>query len=508
MSLHEDDQSDLTVDQRDPFEDPQALEGSRLRTKTPKGVEYEINVFEQKFKSAVSAWRKQYNRALMMISDTPDTDLIKAHRDAVQNSLDDVCYVFQHLQKIKETTVAEEEKFENAEIQHQDLMHKISNPIQEIESQKYEVVSNKSSSSSHSSRSRSSTKSGISKISDLSVRKAALKTKLKYLDIESKFKVELQKIQTIKKLEIAGAEAEAIQEALSDDGIGENVKISLPQANKLDYVAEYIQNNGQVKTEGGTLEPDTLLPEVTVTTAQLPNPVSINTVIAASTSASDQNVTFSLSSSDTSVVLSPFTTTFSPSTIAKTTWVYTGSQPSIPSSNPVSTSANLQTQSNQINTGTAIAVSNNSSHTDQGLVQLAKSLADQMSLNRLPPPEPNIFSGDPIQYPAWKAAFNMLIDGKSLPPGEKIYYLKRYLGASVRQVVENYFLLSTEDSYEKARALLDQRYGDPFVIANAFRGKIDSWPKINARDSQSLLKFADFLKQCLAAMNTFLVSVS
>ena len=97
--------------------------------------------FEQKFKSAVSACRKQYNRALMMISDTLDTDLIKAHRDSVQNILDDICYVFQHLQTIKETTVAEEEKFENAEIQHQDLMHKISNRIQEIESQKYEVVS-------------------------------------------------------------------------------------------------------------------------------------------------------------------------------------------------------------------------------------------------------------------------------------------------------------------------------------------------------------------------------
>ena len=121
-----------------------------------------------------------------------------------------------------------------------------------------------------------------------------MKTKLKYLDIESKFKV-----QAIKKLEIAGAEAEAIQEALSDDGIGENVKISLPQASKLDYVAEYIQNNGHVKTEGGTLGPDILLSEVTVTTAQLPHPVSTNTVIAASTSASEQNVTFSLSSSDT-----------------------------------------------------------------------------------------------------------------------------------------------------------------------------------------------------------------
>ena len=104
-------------------------------------------------------------------------------------------------------------------------MYKISNRIQEIESQKYEIVSNKSSSSSLSSRSRSSITSVFSKISDLSVRKAALKTKLKYLDIESKFKV-----QTIKKLVIAGAEVEAIQEALSDDGIGENVKISLPRA--------------------------------------------------------------------------------------------------------------------------------------------------------------------------------------------------------------------------------------------------------------------------------------
>ena len=199
------DQPNTTMDQPDPSTDLAA--GSRLRNKTAKGAEYEIYVYEQKFKSAVSAWRKQFNRALMMISDTPDTDLIKAHRDSIQNSLDEVSYVFQYLQRIKETTVADEEKFENAEIQHQDLMQKISARIQEIERQKYEVVSNKSSNrSTHLSRSRSSTKSGISKISNLSTKKAALKAKLKYLDIESKFKTELQKIKTIKELEITGAE--------------------------------------------------------------------------------------------------------------------------------------------------------------------------------------------------------------------------------------------------------------------------------------------------------------
>ena len=173
----------------------------------------------------------------------------------------------------------------------------------------------------------------------------------------------------------------------------------------------------------------------------------------------------------------------------------------------MSTTANQKTEPSQINSGVATAVISNS-HFDQGLVQLAKSLADQMSLNMIPPPEPNIFSGDPIQYPAWKAAFNMLIDGKSLPPGEKIYYLQRYLGASLKQVIENYFLLSTEDSNGRARALLDKRYGDPFVIANAFREKINTWPKINARDSQSLLKFADFLEQCLAAMHTKISNLS
>ena len=87
------------------------------------------------------------------------------------------------------------------------------------------------------------------------------------------------------------------------------------------------------------------------------------------------------------------------------------------------------------------------------------------------------------------------LQGKNLLP-EKVS------GGSVRQVVENYFLLSTDDAYDKARALLDERYGDPFIIANAFRSKLDSWPKINVRDPNALLKFSDFLKQCLSAMQT------
>ena len=58
----------------------------------------------------------------------------------------------------------------------------------------------------------------------------------------------------------------------------------------------------------------------------------------------------------------------------------------------------------------------------------------------------------------------------------------------------------TDDAYEDAKRLLDERFGDPFVIANAFRDKLDRWPKIASRDGTAMRKFADFLKQCTTAM--------
>ncbi|CAC5387607.1 unnamed protein product [Mytilus coruscus] len=123
-------------------------------------------------------------------------------------------------------------------------------------------------------------------------------------------------------------------------------------------------------------------------------------------------------------------------------------------------------------------------------------------VTRLPPPERSVFYGDPFKYPGWKAAFQTLIEQRQIPPLEQIHYLRKYLGESVKEVVENYFLITSQDSYQEAKTLLDQRYGDPFVIANAFRDKLEKWPKIASRDGIGLQKFSDFLKQCLNAMQS------
>ena len=53
--------------------------------------------------------------------------------------------------------------------------------------------------------------------------------------------------------------------------------------------------------------------------------------------------------------------------------------------------------------------SHTSHNTEHVLMELVKSLTDQVNLSRLPAPEPNIFTGDPLKYPGWKSDFTMLI---------------------------------------------------------------------------------------------------
>ena len=127
---------------------------------------------------------------------------------------------------------------------------------------------------------------------------------------------------------------------------------------------------------------------------------------------------------------------------------------------------------------------------------IAKTFADAINLNKLPVPEPPVFYGDPLEYPVWKSSFDTLIGCKRIDPGEKIHYLKRYLGGEAKSCIEGMFLFNTETAYIKARDLLQARFGSDFAIAEAFREKLYSWQYIADTDSAGLRKYSDFLQQC------------
>lgn len=97
-------------------------------------------------------------------------------------------------------------------------------------------------------------------------------------------------------------------------------------------------------------------------------------------------------------------------------------------------------------------------------------------------------------------SFLTLIGRKPIPASEKMLYLKSYLTGEARRAVEGFFYRSSEDAYEGAWAVLEDRYGNPFVVQKAFRDKLMKWPQINSNDSSALREFADFLKSCAEAM--------
>ena len=91
-----------------------------------------------------------------------------------------------------------------------------------------------------------------------------------------------------------------------------------------------------------------------------------------------------------------------------------------------------------------------------------------MSLSRLPAPEPTIFIVDPLKYYDWSIAFKTLIEDKRITEREKIHYLKKYVGGPAKDAISGYLLLRSENAFVQAKALLEERYGNPFTVTEAF----------------------------------------
>ena len=134
------------------------------------------------------------------------------------------------------------------------------------------------------------------------------------------------------------------------------------------------------------------------------------------------------------------------------------------------------------------------------LSALAETFAASMSLIRLPVPEPTVFDGDPLKYNDWSIAFKALIEDKRISKGDQIHYLKRYISGPAREAISGYFLLRSDSAIERAKVLLEECCGNQFIVMEAFRDKLEAWPKIHGRDGNSHRQFSDFLNHCQAAM--------
>ena len=489
------------------FQDSYISDEKRVRTLTEKGLQYQIESKTVGFKSAVKTHRTTITKCRNYLENcVVDIQSLTKFLCTLEHAIDDVADSYYRMGEIDQSLCTQfEEDFKDCKQTNLALRGELSQALrkEEVDAASHRSRSNRSDHSNHSSRSKQSRTSHHSRSetshhsrsetshhnrSDASYRSrssiasmkaeaaakaAALKAKLQYLEEESQHKIELEevnykikKLATLRDIAVEEAKLQAIDnvESKNSEDISKTVEThQVSQQSKSD-IDTTIQTNF---TAADKLNVNGFLSSNSVTKNYA------NIRVSHKCKSDSRKVGF-----DKQV-----TQVDNESVDARMSDLNQNAPIFIPASNSPNNNANYSVNS-----------------ADQlGNANVFKSITDSLNASRLPAPEPDTFTGDPIDYPSWKCEFSALIESRNSNPSDKIFYLKRCLSGNALKCVKSYLQTPTPDSFDEAMSLLETRFGDMFSVAQAFKNKIELWPNISSRDSSGLREFSDFLKQCSVA---------
>ena len=111
--------------------------------------------------------------------------------------------------------------------------------------------------------------------------------------------------------------------------------------------------------------------------------------------------------------------------------------------------------------------------------ELSSLIINQQKITKLPVKEPPVFSGDYFEYPAFVTAFESIICSNVPSNKDRLYFLDKYTKGKANQVVKGFLAMSSDSAYGKARKMLDDRFGKPVHVAEAYKSRLRSWPKLS-----------------------------
>ena len=134
--------------------------------------------------------------------------------------------------------------------------------------------------------------------------------------------------------------------------------------------------------------------------------------------------------------------------------------------------------------------------------ELSSLIINQQKISNLPVKGLPVFSGDYFEYPAFITAFDSIICSNVPSNRDRLYFLDKYTKGKAYNIVKGFLTMSSNSANEKARKILDQRFGNPVHVPEAHKSSLRGWSKINDGDSSGLQEFSDFLVCCEEAMKT------
>lgn len=537
-------------DDREQFDPPKSREShedvrtsSRPKVPTDKMKEYRRQLFEGDFEALARACTKQVKGIELLLSKETEISVLEREREKLEARMDDFASAHEVLYdtfKTEDERIEQNARFDKLNSRNREILLHLKETIYAVQSQRDERRSNFSSSklsrSSRRSKRSSVSSSSLQKKAEMAAKAARLGAELKFLDAKSqtnerlrKQEDEMKKLKMLKELAATHAELEAVKrveeetfgptredqslptESCSEDQLE---KYLLSQMDSILDTPPTTSSSSQLKDE----KPPKDLPPETSQAGFEPKPFNStprNKVLPVDQSSladlyprapnsdvrADTRVTFSVLSSAPKTHTStseeqhqPARSSLSdfnplPSPFVPRTMQPRG-QPRKPYPDETLNAADSDISHTPVSPG-------------ENLMQrLADLLTERQDRDSLPRPEPELFTGNPLRYPNWIKSFETLIERKTKNPSERLYYIGKYTTGEAKEAISGLLALEDTEAYTIAKKILKDRFGNPFIVADAYRKKINNWPKIPPNDGQGLRKFADFLQHCNTAMNT------
>ncbi|XP_066922156.1 uncharacterized protein [Clytia hemisphaerica] len=378
-------------------------------------------------------------------------------------------------------------------------------------SRRAESTKSKSRSSKSKSRSSKSSKSSLSaKAADERARLAALTVDNEYQQNLDKKKLEYDQLQREAKIAKSRARLQAYESGLESDdqgGMDEALK-NLPKQNQFSFIRTYVnqipQDSPIPEEDDPPILPSTTDPQ-TINNSPLPfipttgrmssiyhnqdfaypngptYPIPSNSEVLSSTQPPAPQMVYSSTVPKATLQSShPNTYGWDPATLVTST-VHNISQ--------VHPSPSEQKTLFTIPNCTEVK----SSTSSQDLASIVNEMrAPNVVIER--------FSGNAMDFPFFITSFEEAVE-KKVPDGKtRLQHLMSHVDGAAKELVESCIYLPSSECYQRAKDLLTERYGNPYIVNAEYRRQLTSWKKLKPNDVASFISFENFLIKYQSSM--------
>tara|TARA_B110000881_G_scaffold142907_1_gene126249 strand:- start:157 stop:5301 length:5145 start_codon:yes stop_codon:yes gene_type:complete len=110
------------------------------------------------------------------------------------------------------------------------------------------------------------------------------------------------------------------------------------------------------------------------------------------------------------------------------------------------------------------------------------------------------YNGDPLLFCTFMQAFRYGIENKTMNQMDRLYYLEQLTEGAPNRLVKGMLNRRSSNAYDEAKAMLKQKFGNKFIISEAFKKKAEQWQDIKRDDGKAWCSFAIFLNEYLNTM--------